>query len=156
MFSLYQSIPSYFHASSLVRRPWYTKDSPHSHQSSPEEDSSLSRNIEIKATSLSTIKSAYYGTWTSRSDDGHASYFKEAPHFFAPCNWSSTSLLLASRASPALCSMLGDASHSAPTPQLCIIPRLLMCTMQTFCTCIPSYILRVCDTKLYYAGSANV
>ena len=147
MFSLYQSIPSFFHVSSLVRQPWYIKDSPpHNHQSSPEEDSSLSWNIEIKATSLSMVKSVYYGTRTSRSDNGHASYFKEAPHMLAPHNWSSTSLLLASRASPALCSMLGNASHSAPTHQLYLIPHLLMCTMQTFGTCIPSCILWVCDS----------
>ena len=90
---LYQSIPSFIHVSSPVRQPWYIKDSPHSHQSSPEEDSSLSQNIEIKATSLSTVK-------VSTMERGPIAVTMDT---LATSQKHPTSLLLTTEAPPAYC-----------------------------------------------------
>ena len=60
------------------------KDSPHSHQSSPEEDSSRSRNIETKSLfkPLGCLLLKCLPR-TARSNDGQASYFTEVLCFLA-------------------------------------------------------------------------
>ena len=108
--SMYQqhiAFPSLFHSGNLVpvclcikaffplsciiscQTAMVYKDSPHSHQSSPEEDSSRSQNIEIKPLGSLLLKCSPR-TRTAHSNDGHTSYVTEAPCFLAPQRWSSS------------------------------------------------------------------
>ena len=78
MFSLVSKHSFLFHVSPLVRQPWYIKDSPHSHRSSPEEDSSRSRNTEINPLGCLQLKVKYLprGTRTTATMDKPATLRK--------------------------------------------------------------------------------
>ena len=78
MYSLVSKLSFLFSCIISCQTAMVYKDSPHSHQSSPEEDSFHSQNIEIKPLGRLLLK-CLPRTWTTRSNDGHASYFGKRP-----------------------------------------------------------------------------
>ena len=104
----------------------------------PEEDSSRSRNIEIKPFGCLLLKCLPW-TWTTHSNNGHANYFVEAPCFLVPQRWSSSAYRLRRKHLSASRSMLDDASHFALSPHPpCYTVTWQFVTIQDFwklCTC---------------------
>ena len=81
------------------------------------EDSSRSRNIEIKPLACLLLK-CLPRTRTARSNDGHARYFAEAPCFLAPQRWSSLAYRWRREHLSASRFTLGDVSRFVLGPHL--------------------------------------